>query len=135
MSNSLKQIMRLNAQGLCCSQILMTMALDANEDENPQLVDAMRGLCKGLGTGGYTCGVLLGAVCILSMMDPRLAEQELIPRLTDWFEATFTDQYGGTQCAHILADNPMNKCERCPQIMVQTYKKCRALLEEHGMRI
>ncbi|NLM83665.1 MAG: C_GCAxxG_C_C family protein [Clostridiales bacterium] len=135
MSDTLKQIMRLSAQGLCCSQILVTMALDANEDENPQLVDAVRGLCKGLGGGGYTCGVLLGAVCVLSMMDPRIAEAELIPRLTEWFEVTFNEQYGGTACAQILGDDPMNKCERCPQIMALTYEKCRALLEEHGMRI
>ena len=135
MSDTLEQIMRLSAQGLCCSQILVTMALDANEDENPQLVDAVRGLCKGLGGGGYTCGVLLGAVCVLSMMDPRIAEAELIPRLTEWFEVTFNEQYGGTACAQILGDDPMNKCERCPQIMALTYEKCRALLEEHGMRI
>jgi len=133
-NETLKRIMRLSAQGLCCSQIMVTMALDANEDENPQLVDAVRGLCRGLGRG-YACGVLLGAVCVLSMMDPHLAESELIPHLVEWFEATYTDRYGGVTCPAIIGDDPMNKCERCPRIMAETYEKCQALLEEHGIRI
>lgn len=134
MSNITKDMMRLASQGYCCSQIILELGLEAIEDENPQLIDAMRGLCKGLYTG-LTCGVLTGAACLLSMIDPRAAEEHLIPRLVEWFEMTFTGEYGGISCKEIMDDNPMNKFERCPKIMEQTYEKCRELLAETGHQI
>lgn len=134
MSSITKDIMKLNAQGYCCSQIIVELALEAQEDENPQLIDAMRGLCKGL-QSGLICGTLSGAVCLLSMMDPKAAEENMIPRLVEWFDVTFTEAYCGTSCKTILADNPMNKLERCPKIIEQTYEKCRELLGEYGYTI
>jgi hypothetical protein len=59
----------------------------------------------------------------------------MIPRLVEWFEITFTACYGGTGCKTIIDDNPMNKFERCPKIMEQTYEKCRELLLETGRQI
>lgn len=126
--------MRLASQGYCCSQIIVALGLEATDDENPQLVDAVRGLCKGLNSG-LLCGTLTGAVCLLSMLDTRAAEEHLIPRLVEWFELTFTECYGGTSCKTILDDDPMNKFERCPKIMEQTYEKCRELLSEVGHQI
>lgn len=134
MSNTKRDMMRLASQGYCCSQIMLELGLEAIEDENPQLIDAMRGLCKGLYTG-LTCGTLTGAACLLSMFDPRAAEAHLIPRLVEWFEMTFTECYGGISCKTILNDDPMNKFERCPKIMEQTYDKCRELLSEAGHQI
>lgn len=134
MPNTMKEIMRLGAQGLCCSQILLQLALDATEDENPQLIDAARGLCLGL-HAGLVCGSLTGGVCLLSMIDVHAAESDLIPRLVEWFEATFSETCCGTTCKVILGDDPMNKLERCPKIMVQTYEKCRELLAEYGHTI
>ncbi len=134
MLNTSREIMRLSSQGYCCSQIILELGLEAAEDENPQLIDAVRGLCKGLFTG-HICGTLTGAACLLSMFDPRAAEDHLIPRLVEWFEMTFTECYGGTSCKTILDDDPMNKFDRCPKIMEQTYDKCRALLSEVGRQI
>jgi hypothetical protein len=134
MNDISKDIMQLGSQGYCCSQIMVELALEATEDENPQLVDAVRGLCKGLYTG-MLCGTLTGAACLLSMLDVKAAEEHLIPRLTEWFEMTFTECYGGTSCKIIMNDNPMNKFERCPKIMAQTYEKCRELLSEAGHQI
>lgn len=134
MSNTSKDIMRLVSQGYCCSQVIVELGLEALEDENPELIDAMRGLCKGLYTG-LTCGTLTGAACLLSMIDVKAAEDHLIPRLVEWFEMTFTECYGGTCCKTILNDDPMNKFERCPKIMEQTYDKCRELLSEVGHEI
>ena len=131
MLNTAKEIARFNSQGYCCSQIIVALGLEATEDENPQLIDAVRGLCKGL-FSGLDCGTLTGAACLLSMIDPKAAEEHLIPRLVEWFEMTFTALYGGISCRQILDDNPMNKYERCPQIMVKTFDKCRELLSETG---
>ena len=113
---------------------MVQLGLDAIGDENPQLIDAVRGLCRGL-NAGMACGTLTGAACLLSMLEPRAAEAHLIPRLAEWFETTFSACYGGTCCRDILADNPMNKFERCPAIMTETYEKCRELLAEAGREI
>ncbi len=131
MSNTSKEIARLNSQGYCCSQIILELGLQAIEDENPQLIDAVRGLCKGL-FSGLDCGTLTGAACLLSMIDPIAAEEHMIARLVEWFEMTLAASYGGITCKQILDDNPMNKFERCPQIMEQTFDKCRELLSETG---
>lgn len=113
---------------------MVALALDALEDENPELIDAMRGLCKGL-YSGLVCGTLAGGACLLSMVDPRAAEEHMIARLVEWFEMTFGSAYGGVTCAKILDDNPMNRYERCPGILEQTYEKCRELLAEAGHAI
>jgi hypothetical protein len=131
MADTAKEIRRLASLGYCCSQIMVELGLEASGDENQQLVDAMRGLCKGF-HAGQTCGTLTGAACLLSMFDPRAAEALLIPRLVEWFEMAFTGCYGGTCCKTILGNDPMNKLERCPKIMEQTYEKCRELLAEAG---
>jgi hypothetical protein len=134
MFNTSREVTRLISQGLCCSQIMVQLGLEATQDENPQLIDAMRGLCKGF-YSGHICGTLTGAACLLSMLNPKEAEAHLIPRLSEWFELTFSSCYGGTCCKTILGDDPMNKLERCPKIMVQTFDKCRELLSETGIRI
>lgn len=126
--------MRLASQGYCCSQIIVELGLEATQDENPQLINAVRGLCKGL-YSGMLCGTLTGAACLLSMLEPRAAEEHLISRLTEWFEMTFTECYGGTGCTTIMNDDPMNKFERCPRIMELTFDKCRELLSETGCEI
>ena len=114
--------MRLHAQGYCCSQIIVEMALEAAGDENPELINAMRGLCKGL-HAGHVCGTL------------SAAERDLIPRLVEWLDMTYTEAYCGTDCKTILGDDPMNRIERCPKIMAETYEKCRELLSEIGIAI
>jgi len=130
-SNTSKDIARLAMQGYCCSQIMVLLALEAMEDENPQLVDAMRGLCGGLHSG-MTCGVLTGAACLLSMVNPNAAKDHLVARLVEWFHMSFSECYGGINCAQIIDNNPKNNFERCPRIMELTFDKCRELLSETG---
>jgi len=134
MSDTARRIAYLGSQGYCCSQIMVELGLEALGDENPELINAMRGLCKGLHSG-RVCGTLTGAACLLSMIDPKAAEGHLIPRLVEWFSMTYEPAYGGTDCKTILDDNPMNKYERCPRIMLETYEKCRELLSEAGYEI
>lgn len=113
---------------------MVQLGLDAINDDNQQLIDAVRGLCKGLYTG-MTCGTLTGAACLLSMLDPKAAEEHMIARLAEWFEMTFSASYGGSGCKTILGDDPMNRFTRCPAIMAETYEKCRELLAEAGHTI
>ncbi len=134
MNNTAKEIRRLAAQGFCCSQILMQMGLDARQEENPELLDAVAGLCNGL-HAGLTCGILTGAACLLSLYDKKKAASEMIPKLVDWFEAIYAQSCGGISCEEILGDNPLNKLERCPRMMEETFEKCRELLAECGYEI
>lgn len=133
MSDTSKEIHRLAAQGYCCAQILLQMGLDARQDENPELVDAVAGLCGGL-YSGLICGTLTGAACLLSLYD-RDAAKSMIPRLVEWFQTTYGASCGGINCDEIIAGNPDNRLERCPGIMEETYEKCRELLAELGHEI
>ena len=85
MSDTAKEIYRLAAQGYCCSQIMVQMGLDARQDENPELLDAVAGLCGGLRVG-LCCGTLTGAACLLSLYDKKNAATIMIPRLVEWFK-------------------------------------------------
>jgi hypothetical protein len=133
-SDTARRIRSLAADGYCCSQIMLQMGLDARQEENPELLDAMAGLCNGLHFG-MVCGILTGAACLLSLFDKQKAASNMIPRLVDWFETTYSESCGGIQCEEIINDNPMNKLERCPKMMEETFEKCRELLAEIGCEI
>ncbi len=128
------EIARLSKEGYCCSQIMVHIGLEAQGDENPQLLDAVAGLCGGL-YSGLCCGILTGAACLLSMCDREKAKAHMIPGLVKWFQTTYTGTYGGISCDCILGGDPMNRFERCPKIMAETAEKCRSLLAEHGHEI
>jgi hypothetical protein len=134
MSDAAKEIFRLSSEGYCCSQIMVKMGLDAKQEENPELLDAVSGLCKGL-YSGLCCGTLTGAACLLALYDKKNAASDMIPKLVDWFETTYTSLYGGMDCEDIIGDDPMTRFERCPKIMVETIEKCRELLAEFGYEI
>jgi hypothetical protein len=134
MSDTAKGIYKLAAQGYCCSQIMVQMGLDARQDENPELMDAVAGLCGGLHVG-LCCGTLTGAACLLSLHDKKNAATNMIPRLVEWFRATYVSSCGGINCEDIIDGNPQNKWERCPKIMEETYEKCRELLADFGYEI
>ncbi|MBN1568983.1 MAG: C_GCAxxG_C_C family protein [Acidobacteria bacterium] len=134
MNDTAREIYRLSQEGYCCSQIMVQMGLDAQGDENAQLVDAVAGLCGGL-YSGLCCGTLTGAACMLSIFDKDKAKQHMIPKLVEWFQATYTQRYGGIRCDCIIDGNPMTRLERCPKIMEKTFEKCRSLLAECGYKI
>jgi hypothetical protein len=134
MNNTAKEIRRMSAEGYCCSQIMVKIGLDAKGDENPELLDAVAGLCNGIHFG-ICCGTLTGAACLLSLFDKNKAASDMIPKLVDWFETTYTQSCGGINCDEILKGNPMNRFEYCPKIMEETVEKCRKLLAECGYEI
>jgi len=134
MSDVSQTVYKLATQGYCCSQIMIKIALDAKGEENPVLLNAMAGLCGGMHVG-LCCGVLTGAACLLSMYDKKAAAMEMIPRLVEWFQLTYNEEYGSINCREILDNNPRNRGERCPRMMAETFEKCRELLAEHGYTI
>ena len=59
--------------------------------------------------------------------------QALTASLADWFEDTFSQQFGGCSCREILEGDPGNKMRRCPEIVEAVYLKCGELLQEKGI--
>lgn len=132
MERDIIRLHQLLQEGKCCSQVMLTMGLEAMDAENPQLIQVSSALCMGV-RSGLTCGALTGAAMMLCLFEPELALAELIPELTEWFEETYGESYGGTDCDSILEQNPRNKVFRCPSLVENTYRKARELLEEAGV--
>ena len=55
-----ERLLELGLQGFECSQIMMMIALELEEKENPDLIRAVSGLTGGMGHGG---GCLLYTSC------------------------------------------------------------------------
>lgn len=139
MNDDTLRIMELGMQGFHCSHILLLLALEAQGKQNPDLIRAMGGLVAGLGCG-KTCGVLTAGSCLLALNagkgtpdghdDPRLAP--MLVRFVEWFEAEYTQRYGGINCSDILADDPRNQLTRCPTVIIESLQQLKSILEEHG---
>lgn len=120
--------------GQCCAEALVRMGLEWTGGENPQLLQAVRGLCGGV-QDGMLCGALTGAACMLSLADPRLAGEVLVPELSQWFRAAMEAQYGGSDCADILGDDPGARAGRCPAVVEATYLQAKAILRNYGHQV
>lgn len=133
------RMMELSQAGFYCSQILLMLGLERQGKENPDLIRVMAGLAGGLGFAGKNCGALTGGACLLALYAGRgrVEEQEdptlnlMINELTDWFEEKYTSAYGGIDCSVILADDPQNRWQRCPQIVYDTYVKVVEILVQY----
>lgn len=129
------RILELSKQGLYCAQIMVQLALDAQGKENPELVQAVRGLCGGFAWSGGPCGVLIGGVSFLTMLSEGLSEEEkikLIGEYHDWFRER-TAQYGGENCECILGGDRQNMYVICPGVIMDSYAKCVELLQQRGL--
>jgi len=130
-------------QGYCCSQILMLMALEAQGKEDPDMVRAMQGLCGGIGWSGDTCGTLTGAACVVAMYAGKGSLDEaadwqlgaMLHDLVNWFTETYGESFGGIRCREILGDDPMNRFQRCPPIIEETWDKVVEILSSYGYRL
>ena len=136
MNEDLFRLMELSQNGLCCSQMLVQMGLEAQGRQNPDLVRAMGGLCRGMGTGTKTCGALSGGLCLLSLYFDRSAAPPLEPELSDeilaqyviWFDAEYGDKHEGTNCLQLLDQNWANRSKLCPSLVLACYRKVVELL-------
>lgn len=118
------KIFTLKMNGYCCSQIIMEIGLELLGKENPELVEAMAGLCDGA-KRGKVCGAVTAANCLLYLADARNAEDEFVPEFLEWFE----DSFGAVDCSELLGDDPMAKIEKCPMFVEGTLTKICELLE------
>jgi len=130
---------KLNGMGYCCTQIMAIMMLRSMGRENPELVRALGGLCKGIGDSNETCGVLFGGVCLISLFLGKGSDDETpkgdlpfaIYDLANWFERQTRSPYGGKRCGDILAVSPDKKA--CLKLIVGTYEKALSILEVYGV--
>jgi len=135
-----ERMQELKRQGFFCSQILMTLALDLQGQDDPALIRAMHGLAGGLGFVGETCGALTGGASVLGLYagkgrpeeddDPRLSF--MIADLVQWFKAGYGHDYGGIRCADILQGEPNAQATRCPLMVRGTFQKVKELLVASG---
>ncbi len=128
----------LKAEGYCCSQIMLILALETQGRTNIELVRAAGGLCYGIGLSAETCGALSGASCVISLYAGKGSTEEtpdyryslMANELTDWFKERARETYGGIRCEDILARHPDKRI--CGQIVTETYEVAMDILVAHG---
>ena len=135
------RIMELSRCGYFCSQILAILLLETCGEENKDFVKAMGGLNGGIGFSGGCCGCMTGGVCIISYLTGKGEDtgyehpghKSAMKEFTDWFTEEMMIEYGGIECNDITKGNPAKRVELCPQIIADTFMKCREILEERGL--
>lgn len=115
----LEIIMELRLKGYCCSQIIMSIALNRFHMDNPEIIKAMHGLCDGFHCKG-TCGIVTAAACVFALAE----EEGSITDFTEWFE----DRYGSLICEELIEDDPMIKMTKCPQMLEASAEMIEQLL-------
>ncbi|MEF2231708.1 MAG: C-GCAxxG-C-C family protein [Pseudodesulfovibrio sp.] len=136
------RLMELAGKGYCCSQIMIILALEEMGRENPDLIRASMGLCKGLGDCSGTCGVYTGAALVLGLYAGKGTDMEaaddrlplLLDALWEWF-AKVTDPFGGMTCRAILDGGECGKPhqERCGVLMETASEEVRRILVDAGL--
>ncbi len=118
-------------EGKCCASAIVQTALEINGGGNEQLVHAVSGLCVGV-RSGLLCGALTGAACMMSMLDPRNANKEMIPELVEWFRSTYGREHGGINCADIIENDMSVRKLRCPAVIESTYLRAKRIMTDYG---
>ena len=136
------QMFKLTNAGYCCAQIMMKMALDAEEKENADLLRAINGLCMGVGSTQKTCGVLDGGIAILGLyagkgIDTEYPNQKF-SGMVDEYTQLFENEFGSTQCQDIIGvcsvtDFNSNQEYRlkCGDTLMKSYEKVQEILQEN----
>lgn len=135
------RMMELAGQGFCCSQVMVILALEEMDRENPDLVRAAAGLCDGLGDCSGPCGVYTGAALVLGLYGGKGTDMEesedalpvMLETLREWFLGA-TSQHGGSTCADILDGNcGQPDPARCGSLLSETYQKVREILVDNSL--
>jgi hypothetical protein len=135
------KITRLAAQGYLCSQIITLLGLDAQDQKNSALLNAVGGLAQGCGEGSCTCGALTGGCCLLAYLigdaapasDRQAENQRMISELVHWFWLKYAFRYAGCDCLAIREADAVEPREtRCWIIIEDIYKKIGEILVQNG---
>jgi hypothetical protein len=141
LDDTMIRVMRLSAQGLYCSQIIMAMALETSGCSNPELVRSMAGLAFGCGTGQASCGVLTGAACVLALHAGRgVADEEespafmpMLEELNDWFAARAGGPNGAVTCEAIMGPGANHTPQqKCGALVGEAFVKLMEILTSNG---
>lgn len=137
------KLFKLVNAGYCCTQVMVEMALDAEEKENEDLLRALNGLCMGVGSTQKICGVLTGGIAIIGLYAgkgndteyPKEEYSSMVDEYTEWFESEF----GSTDCSDIigvcsLKDYTTNQEYRlkCGNVLEKSYEKVQEILRNHN---
>lgn len=135
------RFMELAASGFECSQIMMMLALELDERENPDLIRAMGGLTGGMGRTGGCCGALTGGAAVFGYFTARgevdelehEKSREMIASYVNWFEETYREEYTGTNCRDII-EGDFSRCLLvCAPLVQSCFSKILEILEEYGV--
>lgn len=141
MDETMIRVMRLSAQGLYCSQIIMALALETGGASNPELVRSMAGLAFGCGTGQGSCGVLTGASCVLALYAGKGGPDEeespalmpMLEELNDWFTVCAGGLDGAVTCEAIVGPEANHSPQqKCGTLVAEALQKIMDLLTAHG---
>ena len=125
----LERVKNTKAQGYCCSETVMLLALEDLKKENPDLMKAMVALCGGFGVG-QICGALSAACAVICMVDEKqVAKEKTRLEVVDWFKK----RYGVLDCPTLTDDNLDNRPIVCPGITAETYEFLHGMLSERGL--
>ena len=132
------RIAELLLGGDTCGHVLAKLALESVGRDNPDLVRAMSGLAVGMGRG-LNCGCLTGGCCVLGFYGGRADDSEsvhprfdvMIEEFSGWFETTMTETYGGIDCKDVINFDPARMQERCPGLILESWRKIREILEKN----
>ena len=138
--DEIDRMQELRRQGYYCSQILLTLGMELQGKENPDLLRAANALAGGIGFAGELCGALSGGACLLGLYAGKGAtDEEEDPRLfymseelVRWFKTGYGQQYGGIRCEEILSKEGKEMGSPCPAIVLATFQKVKELLVENG---
>jgi C_GCAxxG_C_C family probable redox protein len=136
------QLFKLRNSGYCCTQMLVKLALDAEEKENPDVLKAVNGLCMGIGGIQKACGLLTGGIAILGLyagkgMDSEQPHPEffkMVAEYSEWFEKEF----GSTECKDIIGECSMTEYKsnqsllaKCGRMLIPCFEKVREIVGEY----
>lgn len=143
MDETTYRVLQLSMGGYCCTQIMLKMALDAEEKENPDLIRAVNGLCNGIGGTQKTCGVIIGGIAILGLYAgkgelqeyPKEGYSSMIDEFVEWFEESFES----TDCIDLIgvtkftdANSDQSYMVKCGNVLTNSYLKIQEILNAHG---
>jgi len=138
----INRMIQLAGSNYNCSQIMMVLALEQEEHENPGLVRAMSGLGHGCGFFNETCGIMTGAASVLAWYGAKGSESEaesenLFPMLQDlgeWFRQKTALKFKGTRCREIVGDLVGTAAGKqiCGGLIFDTYNKVNEILSNYG---
>lgn len=136
------RVLALGAAGYCCTQIMVTLLLDAQGREAPDVVRAAGGLCRGFGLAEGSCGILLGGcmalgLCLAKGSDgdvPHEAAELMVTEFAEWFRER-TAASGGISCGAILGETAGGRPDfgRCHGLLLESQGRVFDILAAYGV--